>query len=109
MVEYTAQQSGLLFFPVKPLIAATPAYSWNQKASLKLITKSARQLAAMARWQNYTRIALGFPGCGNGQLEPEQVLPILRKHLDGARFVIVDRQAKGRYPSGHGTPRAARP
>ncbi len=107
VVEYEIPgKPGLLLFPVKPLTVADPEFSWNQRADLKLITRSAQQLAALARRQNYTRIALAFPGCGNGSLEQGQVLPILRKHLNGLRFVVVDREPKGRYPLGHGIPPA---
>ncbi len=76
----------LIFFPVKPLLDADdPEISWNQKAQLDLIAKSARQLALIEG-----QIALTFPGCGNGGLDPSAVYPILCRALDPDRFLIVD-------------------
>jgi hypothetical protein len=76
----------LVFFPVKPLIADAPERSWDQRADLDLIERSARQLAG-----GYPqKTALALPGCGNGGLFSDDVLPILDRHLDPAWFVVVD-------------------
>lgn len=76
---------GLILFPVKPLLPAEPSMSWNQLANLDLIERSTQQLA-----QIEGHIVLGFPGCGNGKLSKDCVLPILKKYLCGSRFTVVD-------------------
>jgi len=79
----------LIFLPVKPLLDRdNPEISWAQKASLETIERGLPRLA-----QHEGPIALGFPGCGNGDLRPEQVLPLLKKYLPEDRFFLVDLQA----------------
>lgn len=88
-------QLRLIFVAVKPLLLEDPAYSWNQKASLPLI---AEQLQALARHRG--NIAIGYIGCGNGQLEQAQVEPALlglelkRTHAGLGRTVLVDREVR---------------
>lgn len=73
----------LLLFPVKPL-RDPPWLSWQQRASLELIERSAEQLA-----QRIEPVVLPLVGCGNGGLKPEAVLPILQRWLTGGNFVLV--------------------
>ncbi len=76
----------LIFFPVKPMLDfADPERSWDQKARLDVIRVSLTQLT-----RHQGSIALGFPGCGNGGLEPLDVLPLLRMFLVGDRFTVCD-------------------
>lgn len=78
----------LVLFPVKPLNKEKPYLSWQQPASLELIRASARQLAS----QYYTeRVVLPLVGCGNGELDPVDVLPILDDILCAPGFVLVMR------------------
>lgn len=85
---------GLIFVAVKPLIETDPEYSWNQKASPKLI---AEQLGMLTSHEG--DIALGFIGCGNGALDRIEVMPALinliamRKEANLGRTAIVDREA----------------
>jgi hypothetical protein len=80
---------GLIFFPVKPLLeAANPERSWDQQASLGTIEQSLRELSKLEG-----RIALAFPGCGNGGLDRAMVEPLLRRYLTDDRFTVVDRTA----------------
>ncbi|HET7540425.1 MAG TPA: hypothetical protein VFK05_11160 [Polyangiaceae bacterium] len=81
----------LILLPVKPLLyAADPERSWDQEASLELIDRSLAQLAEVG---GDTRIALAFPGCGNGGLKKRAVLPLIERHLKTDQFVVVDREA----------------
>jgi hypothetical protein len=82
----------LIAFPVKPYVPEQPEYSWNQRASLELIEISAKQLADLR--EPHGEIALALPGCGNGGLDQDQVLPILRHYLRSDRFVLVDRRLR---------------
>lgn len=80
----------LIFFPVKPLLdPKNPELSWSQLASPELIERSARQLAEIKAG----RIALAYPGAGNGGLPVSVVKPILERYLPGDRFLVVDRRA----------------
>lgn len=77
---------GLIMFPVKPLDKIQPHMSWRQKASLELITASTKKL--VHRSPNMD-IVLPMVGCGNGQLAPAAVFPILTEYLTTARFTLV--------------------
>lgn len=71
-------------FPVK--------HSWEQKADLKLIESSARQLAVLVREKGIPVIYLPRPGCGNGRLDWEsEVKPALSKILNDC-FVVLERE-----------------
>ncbi len=82
----------LFLFPVKPLLdLRNPERSWAQDASLNLIERSARELAEhVERMGLKGRVAMAFPGCGNGNASPSDVLPILEHHLSGL-VELVDR------------------
>lgn len=80
---------GLVFFPVKPLLdPKNPERSWDQRADLGRIERSLRELTKIQG-----RVALAFPGCGNGGLDRKDVEPLLRRHLTDDRFTVVDRTA----------------
>lgn len=92
----TPYYSGNLFmFPTKPLNEEQPWMSWRNDACISLIMKSCRQLVKLADMleENYfmTSIGLPLPGCGNGNLMPRDVLPILADLLDD-RFVLLERR-----------------
>lgn len=100
--------TGLVLFPTKPL-ADNPAMSWKGKASLELVERSARELAAMA-WMTKDRLRtehdedmrkffgetaedddvyVPLVGCGNGGLDVGDVVPVLKNILTDDRFVLV--------------------
>lgn len=85
----------LVLFPVKPLNEKEPYLSWKQDASLDLIGRSAQALPCLCSEAQVAKIALPVVGCGNGNLKEEDVLPVLKKHLDD-RFTLV------RLPEGRG-------
>lgn len=76
----------IIVFPVKPLNAAQPWLSWRNRADLKLIERSARELAVL---KVDRPVAVSMVGCGNGGLEMSEVRPILDRHLSDDRFVLV--------------------
>lgn len=58
------------------------------KASLPLIEMSAKRLKDIADLKGWKRVILPRPGCGNGELEWNQVRDSLDKILDGRFFSI---------------------
>lgn len=74
------QKTKLVSFPVK--------HNWWEDADLQLIEDSCIKLVAMADKFGWEEVILPRPGCGNGNLEWEQVYPILSKYFDD-RFVIM--------------------
>lgn len=84
----------LILFPVKPLKPGNPADSWNQKADLSLIAKGLKTLArGIDRGKIPNDFALTLPGAGNGRLDPQIVLPLVKAYL--GRFpglILCDRQ-----------------
>lgn len=76
----------IVAFPVK--------HSWWEKADIDLIKESAHQLVALATEQRWDTVVLPRPGCGNGQLDWDDVWPVLEDILDD-RFTVV-------FERGHG-------
>lgn len=79
----------LVLFPVKPLLQGKPYLSWQQPASVELIKAHLPALEAIGSWPELQEGKIYVPslGCGNGQLDEEDVLPLLQKLPD--RFVHV--------------------
>lgn len=71
---------GLVMFPVK--------HVWYENADIELIKRSAKELIAEADEYNWQRVLLPCPGCGNGKLSWDEVIPVLAKMLDD-RFILV--------------------
>lgn len=67
----------IISFPVK--------HNWYEKADLKLIERSAQELASWDR--DLGTIYIPRPGCGNGQLKWEDVKPYLEFLPD--KYVLV--------------------
>jgi hypothetical protein len=99
--------TGIVYFPTKPMNEQDPALSWKNPASLTLINRSARQLAAMT-WMTRATVLkntehpppledddvyIPMVGCGLGGLPEDYVVPILENHLQSDRFVLVKYQA----------------
>lgn len=84
----------IILLPVKPLLFAdNPERSWDQKGSYTLIMRSLLQLRSYPG-----KIALSYPGCGNGGLDEEKmgrlVENILGQDPDPARFTLVRFKSK---------------
>ena len=77
---------GVILFPTKPLNVDAPHLSWRGPASLELIERGARQLAA--GWSQVP-VALPLVGCANGRLRDVDVIPILERYLTGDNFLLV--------------------
>jgi hypothetical protein len=80
----------VIMFPVKPLNAEAPWMSWKSGATLDLIERSAKDLAALEpSLPGKNPIVVPAVGCGNGGLDLSDVKPILEKYLTSDRFILV--------------------
>jgi len=86
------------YFPEYNLYAFPTKYNWWEKSDIKLIERSTRQLLAIVDRQcyfyhekpeKYKKIYMVRPGCSNGQLDWEDVKPILNQYLDERFFVVA--------------------
>jgi hypothetical protein len=59
-----------------------------EPADLRLVTRSARELSALADAEGWTEVALGRPGCGGGGLVWADVRKAIAPLLDD-RFLVV--------------------
>lgn len=67
-------------WPVKKLAAFQVKVNWQAKADLDIVKESAKALGHWAKTNPDKTIALNFPGIGNGRLDYDDVLEIV-KHL----------------------------
>ena len=70
----------LIAFPVK--------HTWEQKADLTLIERSASELLMLIQKKGWKRVLLPRPGCGNGGLKWEIVKPLLVELLPDTVVII---------------------
>ena len=87
---YLFSKYRIITFPVK--------YNWYEKADIKLIEQSTKELVGAYEIINYPKkldfnVCLVRPGCGNGQLNWEDVKPVLEKYLDD-HFIVVEINTK---------------
>ena len=75
----------LFSFPVK--------HKWFEKADLALIEQSCQQLINHVN-RDSVDVVIPRPGCGNGQLNWNDVKPILDKYLDD-RFKVITFNSDG--------------
>jgi hypothetical protein len=88
----------LIFLPVKPLLIDAPHMSWNQMADLGLIKRGLENLRNGFAQKGGAvpialPIALTLPGCGNGGLHRDQVLPLVEKIFASYNTVVLCDQA----------------
>lgn len=62
-------------------------------ADLQIIEESIKKLVSIVNVLNLKTVVLPLPGCGAGELNPQQVIPILIKHLDN-RFILCIKDQK---------------
>jgi hypothetical protein len=68
-------------FPVK--------YNWYEKADLNIIKNSAYDLAQAIEDYGWEKVLLPRPGCGNGQLDWEEVMPIIAPFFPHDRVWVI--------------------
>jgi hypothetical protein len=73
----------IVAFPVK--------HHWKEKADLKLIETSCKQLRELMDQEGWSKIILPRPGCNNGRRDWDtEVKPILQKHFrDDNRLMVI--------------------
>ena len=71
----------ILTFPTK--------HHWSEPSDLLLIDKSCQQVRRFADEFGFQSVVIPRPGCGNGQLNWEEVRPVLERHLDDRFYVIT--------------------
>lgn len=70
----------LVMFPVK--------HNWWEKADMDLILESAYSLMAFVTMENWKKVLLPRPGCGNGKLNWEDVKAELWPILDERVWIV---------------------
>lgn len=86
---YICLNRRLILFPVKPLNAAAPHLSWRQEASIDLIRRSCESLGEWMEAAEWPLVAMPTVGCGNGQLNPKHVLPVLDEFFQDCDNVVL--------------------
>ena len=86
----------LWFVPsTKTTIVAFPVkHHWKEKADLKLIEKSCKELRQLIDQEGWTKVVLPRPGCNNGRRDWDtEVKPILKKHFrDDNRLMVIRKE-----------------
>lgn len=87
----------LYFFPEIKLIMLPVKYRWIDKASLLLIDNGLQELSQLNH-KDFSSVNLPLLGCGFGELNESEIMPLLEKYLDD-RFtlVLVDKNTKELY------------
>jgi hypothetical protein len=75
---------GIVSFPVEE-----SAWAWPE---LRLISRSAEELRALADREGWPRVVVPRPGCGGGGLDWNEVRPLLERHFDD-RFLVLSAPA----------------
>lgn len=92
--EYLKQYGNRVFRLYSHLASFPVKHHWGDSADLALIERSAHQLVALVDKFHYYKIILPRPGCGNGNLEWDDVKPVIAPILD-SRFTVVDKNYEG--------------
>ena len=79
-VAYIWDQWRIITFPVK--------HHWHEKADLRLIQESAKELQALCSKWDIEPVYMVQPGTGNGKLSWSEVKPVIAPILDD-RFIVV--------------------
>jgi hypothetical protein len=74
--------NGLISFPTKR--------HWREDSDIELIKRSAQELVSILKDDPAKRVLLTRPGCGSGNLNWEDVRPILQTILSSNKFIVID-------------------
>ena len=58
------------------------------RADIAIIERSLKQLVDLANKRGWRKVVLPMPGTGAGELDPDDIVPLLEKYLD-SRFIVV--------------------
>lgn len=85
--------------PCAPLICVPVKEKWDDKAQLTIISNGLRQLSKT--YSKLSPIYLPLLGCGFGELDEQDVCPLMKTILREDRFVLVlrDNTVKEKYPA----------
>ncbi len=99
--RFAQENSGVKFFPnynvicfpTKPLNKEFPYLSWKSNSSLDLIEASLSGLVTLVNLFEkagvpFDKVCLPPPGCGNGNLNLYEVMPLLTKYLVSDIFCL---------------------
>lgn len=75
--------SDIISFPVE--------HSWQERADIGLIRRSALELLQLADNSGWREIYMPLPGCGKGGLRPSDVISVLAPILD-ERFIVLNKE-----------------
>ena len=78
----------LILLPTKGLNRNTPHLSWQAPSDIRLLERAVQMMAFNMINRPRNLVALPLLGCGNGGLDPRDVVPILHRHLD-QQYVLV--------------------
>ncbi len=81
----------LICLPTKKLNEESPHLSWQNKASLKLIERNLKNMNEFCIREKLSGVLVPVLGAGNGQLNEEDVLPLIHELLDPSHFFLVKR------------------
>lgn len=87
--HYVEQLSTVTVFPKHRIITVPTKYEWRKPSSLQLIANSCYDLQFLMGQVIKEDVYLPQLGCSNGQLEWEEVKPIMEKYLSDDRFIVV--------------------
>jgi hypothetical protein len=79
---FLCRKEGLITFPTKK--------HWRERSDIELIVRSARLVVDIVDKYDIRSVVLTRPGCGNGGLRWEDVLPFLEVIFDD-RFTVVSK------------------
>lgn len=82
---------GYLMVPTKPLNRVAPEMSWRNKADLETIERGLLAMRNTLEWAEIPQAQVVLPllGCGEGKLEPSDVVPLMHRVLPEERFLLV--------------------
>lgn len=88
--DFLSQVGNHVHYLGKGLISFPTKHDWKNPSNIKLIERSAKELVDLTDTYQWQRVAMPPPGCGLGNLDWNDVKPVLDQYLDD-RFIVVFR------------------